>query len=367
LGASLGILANTEYVVSVSTGPNGYYAATAGFFTTSLVNGDLTALAVGDGRYAPAGEFPSQSSQSSTNFFRDLVFVPIGVPDTTPPTVSITQPANNSTVSGSVTIAATAADNVGVAGVQFQVDGANLGAQVTTAPYSVSWNSTLVANGSHVLKAIASDAAGNTASASVTVTVSNSGPPPTSETLLTTQVPGEQKNNGVAWELGVRVVSDVAGQITALRFWKTAGENGPHIGNVWSATGQLLATVTFANETASGWQQQALGASLGILANTEYVVSVSTGPNGYYAATAGFFTTSLVNADLTALADDGRYAPAGEFPSQSSQSSTNFFRDLVFVPATSGPIALNSVGRSHLRVRLDRLGPSPKTANPVSK
>jgi hypothetical protein len=88
--------------------------------------------------------------------------------------VSISAPANGATVSGSVTISANASDNVGVVGVQFQVDGVNLGSQDTTSPYSISWSSTSVANGSHTLSAIASDAAGNKSTATVTVNVSNS-------------------------------------------------------------------------------------------------------------------------------------------------------------------------------------------------
>jgi hypothetical protein len=90
--------------------------------------------------------------------------------------VSITSPSNGDTVSGTTTVTATASDNVGVVGVQFKLDGANLGAEVTTAPYSISWDTTTASNGSHTLTAVARDAAGNTAaSAGVTVTVSNGG------------------------------------------------------------------------------------------------------------------------------------------------------------------------------------------------
>lgn len=98
-----------------------------------------------------------------------------GTPDTTPPTVSITAPASGATVSGSaVTVSATAADAVGVAGVQFKLDGVNLGAEDTTAPYSISWNTTSASNGSHTLTAVARDASGNTrTSAAVGVTVAN--------------------------------------------------------------------------------------------------------------------------------------------------------------------------------------------------
>ena len=63
-------------------------------------------------------------------------------------------------------------------GVQFRLDGANLGAEDTTSPYSVSWNTTTVANGSHTLTAVARDAPGlTTTSTAVTVTVSNAAPP----------------------------------------------------------------------------------------------------------------------------------------------------------------------------------------------
>ncbi len=102
-----------------------------------------------------------------------------GTGDTTAPTVSMTGPSG--TVSGTVAVSATAADNVGVAGVQFQLNGANLGAEDTGAPYSVSWDTTTVANGTYALTAIARDAAGNkTTSSAVSVTVSNTTttPPP---------------------------------------------------------------------------------------------------------------------------------------------------------------------------------------------
>ena len=69
------------------------------------------------------------------------------VPDTTAPTVSVTAPANGATVTGTVTVSATASDNVGVAGVQFLLDGVNLGAEDTSSPYAVSWNTTTAVHG----------------------------------------------------------------------------------------------------------------------------------------------------------------------------------------------------------------------------
>ena len=95
-------------------------------------------------------------------------------PDTIAPTVALTAPAAGATVSGSVNVTATASDNVAVVGVQFLLDGVNLGAEDTTAPYSVAWNTVGATNGTHTLTARARDAVANTTtSAARTVTVTN--------------------------------------------------------------------------------------------------------------------------------------------------------------------------------------------------
>ena len=100
--------------------------------------------------------------------------------DNAAPSVSVTGPAAGATVSGSVNLTATAADNAGVAGVQFLVDGTVLvGAEDTGSPYSVSWDTTTAGNGTHTLTARARDTAGNTTtSAAVNVTVDNAAPSP---------------------------------------------------------------------------------------------------------------------------------------------------------------------------------------------
>jgi hypothetical protein len=101
-----------------------------------------------------------------------LSYAPGG--DSTPPTVAVTAPAANATVAGTITVAATASDNIGVAGVQFLIDGAPLGAEITAPPYSRQWNTTTVVAGPHVVTARARDAAGNlTTSSPVPVTVTN--------------------------------------------------------------------------------------------------------------------------------------------------------------------------------------------------
>jgi hypothetical protein len=82
-------------------------------------------------------------------------------------------------VSGTVTVSGTAADNVSVLGVQFQLDGANLGAEDVSGPtFSVSWDTTLTSDGTHTLTAVIRDEVGNvTTTAPVQVTVANAAPP----------------------------------------------------------------------------------------------------------------------------------------------------------------------------------------------
>jgi hypothetical protein len=135
----------------------------------------------------------------------------IGAPaDTTPPTVSLTAPAAGATVSGTAaTLSATASDNVAVAKVDFFVDGALVGTD-TSSPYSISWNSTTVANGSHSFTARATDTAGNaTTSAAVTATVSN-----TAGTCATTSQllgnPGFETGTAAPWTATAGVIDGSA-------------------------------------------------------------------------------------------------------------------------------------------------------------
>lgn len=96
-----------------------------------------------------------------------------GGADTLPPSTSITAPASGATVSGTVSVTASASDNVGVTRVEFYLDG-TLQSTDTAAPYAWSWDTRTATNGSHQLTSMAFDAAGNSAtSGAVTVTVNN--------------------------------------------------------------------------------------------------------------------------------------------------------------------------------------------------
>ncbi len=112
-------------------------------------------------------------------------------PDTTPPTVSISSPTSGN-VSGTVMVSANASDNVGVARVDFYVNGGLVGSD-SAAPYQYSWNTTSLANGAATLRAVAFDAAGNsTQSTIVTVNVANGGPglPPVFQSAVSRKVHG---------------------------------------------------------------------------------------------------------------------------------------------------------------------------------
>jgi hypothetical protein len=113
----------------------------------------------------------ANSSFSALNIF----IVGSAVPDTVPPSVAITAPTNGAVLFGTnVPESATANDNVGVASVQFRLDGLNFGAARTMPPYSISWDTTLNANGPHQLAAVARDLSSNQSTSSVVnVTVQN--------------------------------------------------------------------------------------------------------------------------------------------------------------------------------------------------
>ncbi len=118
--------------------------------------------------------FDAAGNTSSPSASASATTQPAPGGDTTPPAVSVTSPAAGATVSGTLPVTASASDNVGVVGVRFKLDGSDLGAEDTTAPYSVSWSTSTASNGSHSLTAVARDAAGNsTVSGAVVVSVAN--------------------------------------------------------------------------------------------------------------------------------------------------------------------------------------------------
>lgn len=126
----------------------------------------------------------NSSTSTAVNVSINNAPIPPSDIDVEPPSVQITAPSTNTTVSGSsVSITANATDNISVSGVQFKLNGNNLGVEDTTAPYGTTWNTTSVANGSYSITAVARDEAGNVSTSNqVTVSVNN----PVPETVLST-------------------------------------------------------------------------------------------------------------------------------------------------------------------------------------
>jgi chitodextrinase len=165
VGASSSIPANTWTWVNYQNGVTGTPN------TVALTSGSHTVKLIG----TSAGVEVDRVILTS-----DTTCTPTGTGDNcatgnnNPPTVSMTAPANNATVSGSsVTLSANASDPSGITQVQFLVDGTVVGTD-TTSPYSYTWNSTSVSNGTHTIAAQATDGASISGSSSnVSVTVNN--------------------------------------------------------------------------------------------------------------------------------------------------------------------------------------------------
>ena len=142
-------------------------------------------------------------------------------------------------------------------------------------------------------------------------------------------------------ELGVKFRSDVAGFITAIRFYKASANTGAHIGDLWTAAGTLLATAAFTGETGSGWQQVNFASPVPISANTIYVASYHCN-NGHYSADDNYFSSGGVdNPPLHALANgvsgpNGVYAygASSVFPTNGFNAD-NYWVDVVLVTNTA--------------------------------
>lgn len=325
LPAPVAISANTPYLVSLHT--DGPFSFTD--FSTAIDKPPLHAPASGilggNGVYAlgPVGTFPGLGG--GANYLVDVMFTSSPT-NTTLTSIQVT-PANQSIMKGST--------------LQFHAIGTYSNGSTADITNQVGWSSSTPAvatiNASGLAAAVATGStrilaslSNVTASTMLTVTAVSSN----SYSLFGNQMfaaQGLRYAQGV--EVGLKFTSDVPGTITAIRFYKTASAFGTHVGELWTTTGQRLASDTFAGETASGWQQVNLTAPVPINANTPYIVSYhSDGPLGFID-----FSTSVDKPPLHApasgvLGGNGVYAlgPVGTFPALGGGS--NYLVDVVFVP-----------------------------------
>ncbi len=363
------VTANTVYVASYFA-PNGNYAGDNNFFAgTGVDNGPVHLLRSGVSgsngvyQYGSASGFPAQSFLD-TNYWVDVVFTTTTAPDTTPPTVTATAPANAATgVAVSATVTATfneAIDPATVNASTFELRNpanalvaASVSYNAATRTATLTPNAALPANTTLTVtvrggatdprvKDVANNALAANASWSFTTSASTGPNCPCSAWLPSATPTNPSDSDTSAVELGVKFRTDVNGFITGVRFYKGAGNIGTHIGNLWTTSGQLLATATFSGESATGWQQVNFASPVAVTANTVYVASYFA-PNGRYAGDNNFFASSGVSNPPVSLLQNGvsggngvyQYGASSSFPSSTFQSS-NYWVDVVFTTST-GP------------------------------
>lgn len=332
LATPVSLQAGTRYVVSYFA-PVGHYSYTSNFFSGPWTAGDLTAPAADNGRYlyAAGGGFPSYS-WGGANYFVDVVFqreaASIAVDSRTPsdgatdvsvgvkPSITLTAPL----ATGWEMTLSNGADAVAGAAA-LSADGAT----VTFTPSSALAPDTLY---TATLSGATSTEGANLA----TQTWSFRTAEPNTSSLLEGVTPATASvNDPDAVELGMAFTPAQDGTVTAVRFYKGAGNTGTHTGSIWSASGDRLGTVTFTGETATGWQTATLATPVAVTAGTTYVVSYYA-PNGHYSATPAYFASPRTVGPLTAPSGDNgryRYGSGGGFPN-GSWNSTNYFVDVVF-------------------------------------
>ena len=327
------IASNTVYVASYHAN-NGHFSEDDFYFQGKGVdNPPLHALADGvaggNGVYAygASSAFPNQT-WNAANYWVDVVFQAVSSPTLTSLVVT---PANPGIIPG--------------ASQQFTATGHYSDGSAQNLTSQATWTSSntgvatinsggLAMGGSAGTTTISAVLAGVTGSTVLTVQSAVS----VVVTIWPSTAVPERVDSGPdkAVELGVKFKSDVAGNITGIRFYKATANTGAHVGNLWTSTGMRLATVIFSNETASGWQQALFATPVTIASNTVYVASYHAN-NGHYSSDLNYFSGKGVdNPPLHALTNgvsggNGVYrnSASSAFPNKTS-SAANYWVDVVF-------------------------------------
>ncbi|SCG59218.1 Mo-co oxidoreductase dimerisation domain-containing protein [Micromonospora echinaurantiaca] len=315
-----------------------------------------------DGPQEPADP---RMQQATVNLFADMGVQPATLmsglapatasTDLTAPSVAITAPAPATSVANGseVTVSGTATDTGGrVAGVEVSTDG---GETWHPATGTTSWSYRFHSNGvgTQVVKARAVDDSNNVQQVPASVTLKLTGP----STLFGTRVPANPAVSDTAGvELGVKVVPQSDGTITGIRFYKGTGNTGTHTGTLWTADGERLASGTFSNETATGWQTLVFSRPVQVEGDVTYVASYYA-PSGHYAADPTYFSAGdhravpLVAPRSYGSGGNGVYRSGPGFP-VTSYSDANYYVDVLFYDGDSAlPVTLSvspTPGQSHV-------------------
>jgi N,N-dimethylformamidase beta subunit-like, C-terminal/Domain of unknown function (DUF4082)/Fibronectin type III domain len=348
--------------------------------------------------------------QATVNLFADMGVQPeqmltglvrgTASTDNTAPTSTITSPSGGAVTDGTrVTVSGTAADTGGgvVAGVEVSTDG---GTTWHPASGTTSWTYSWVAHGapSARLKVRAVDDSGNLQTPGAGVQVGVTCPCSLFGNAVTPDVADAGDPSPI--EVGVKFQTATYGSVSGIRFFKAAANTGTHRGSLWSATGERLASATFTNESASGWQSVTFDEPVTIQPDTTYVASYFA-PNGHYAGTASYFYPApspapngvggVDSSPLRAVRNAGGtangvyiYDPQSTFPNRTFDAS-NYWVDVMFsptpAPGTPSNVTAAVGGRTSATVSWDApttggaaatykvtpyLGSTPQTATTVN-
>ena len=318
-----------------------------------------------DGEHDRGSSTPdSRMQQATVNLLADMEVQPGSLQgdlltatqttDSSPPTTTISSPTDGSDVESGETIV--------IKGIATDVDGETAGGQVggvevstdggqTWHPaegrdqWTYSWTPGPIGDAEIIARAV--DDSGNLEedTSQVDVNVVEATCPCS---IWGDSLTAPQDSDSSSVEVGVRFRSDSAGLITGIRFYKTAGNTGPHVGYLWTSSGGQLAEAAFTGESPSGWQVVNFDQPVPIHPGTTYVASYHA-PHGHYASLSDYF--SLVGADnppLHALADEVagdngiyKYGPPGALFSDGGPESfqaSNYLVDVVFDDQVSSDV-----------------------------
>ncbi len=357
-----------DVLVASYLAPEGRYAVSGGHLNgSSISRGPLQAIdgttVGGNGvfRYGAGGGFPT-SSYGNSNYWVDVVLtVP---PSTLPPSVVTSTPAPDLlAVTRNASISAGFEDAIDVATASFVVSD-SAGQPVAGSTSYLPETRTLVFTPGGPLESGVTYTASVSAASSTGVametphswsftTATNVGELPATLWDTSAEPAIAAADDASSIELGMKFRADADGTILAIRFFKGAGNIGPHLGHLWSESGELLGTAVFSNESSSGWQQAFFPTPVAISAGVTYVASYLA-PAGRYAVTLGGLADAVDRLPLHTLANsssngNGVYAyGAGSFPQNSYQGS-NYWVDVVFTDTTGPAVvsrfpAANAVG-----------------------
>jgi hypothetical protein len=291
-------------------------------------NHSISASYSGDGTFAASSASLTQTSNQAS---------------TTTGLVSSSLPAVlGQTVTFTATVAAVApASGTPTGAVTFKDGTTTLGTASLNASGQASFSTAGLALGPHSITAAYGGDSNFTASTSAALSQPvNQWVGPSTIWSASAAPSAGATSDGNAVEVGVKFRTDKAGYLTGIRFYKGSANTGTHTGELWTSTGTLLATATFSNETASGWQQVTFATPVAINPNTTYVASYHTNTGHYYSDNNAFATAGVDNPPLHALANgtDGPdgvyvYSAGSAFPSNAS-SASNYWVDVVYYAPT---------------------------------